>query len=241
MKKEKHFVAADAPHKKAEDVFATKQAVVTAALLLGAQLVIYTGVKPVVERLPKIDLSLPIDAVIPYVPFFFLPYLLCFAYWALMYIYIAGLDVRRRINLTAAALCSSVLFGLLFMLIPTEMARPEDPGTGFFGLLAKIAYSADSPVNLFPSFHCFASYLCFIGVRGAKEASIWLKIAAFLAALLTFASTMLVKQHYFVDFIPAVFIAELFWRLSLKTKLYLPFGRFLERIFSLFKLGGETV
>jgi len=235
MKKEKHEAPTAHPQKGIECGFFSKRSVVTAALLLGVQVVIYAGVKPVVERLPKIDLRLPIDAVIPYEPFFFLPYLLCFAYWALMYMYIAGLNKRCRANLTATALCSSVLIGLLFMLIPTQMDRPKDLGTGLFGWLAGIAYAADSPVNLFPSFHCFTSWMCFVGVRGAKEANLSLKIASFFAALLIFASTMLVKQHYFVDFIPSVIIAELFWYLSCKTKMYMPFERFLKRIFSLTK------
>lgn len=230
MKQEKDLALLDHPHKSTERSFLTKRVVLTAALLLGVQVTIYAGVKPIVERLPKVDLSLPIDAVIPYEPFFFLPYLLCFAYWALMYMYIAGLDKRRTANLAATVICSSVLIGLLFMLIPTEMARPKDIGTGFFGWLAATAYAADSPVNLFPSFHCFASWMCFVGVRGAKEANLSLKIASFFAALLIFASTMLVKQHYFVDFIPSVIIAELFWYLSRKTKMYVPFERFLMRI-----------
>ncbi|MCE5236295.1 MAG: phosphatase PAP2 family protein [Clostridiaceae bacterium] len=210
-----------------------KRAVVTAALLLGAQVLVYIAAKPVVALLPKVDFNLPIDARIPYMPAFFVPYLLCFAYWACMYLYIAGLGARRRSELTAAALCSSAVIGALFLLFPTEIERPAEPGGGFFGALAALAYGADTPYNLFPSFHCFASWLCFIGVRGAKEVKPWLKIAAFLAAILTFASTMLVKQHYFVDFIPSVFIAELFWLLARKTRLYLPFERFLERIFSL--------
>lgn len=210
-----------------------KRAVITAALLLGAQAGVYAAVKPIVERLPKLDMSLPIDAQIPYVPVFFIPYLLCFAFWALMYMYIAGLGERRRSVLAATALCASAVFGVLFVLLPTEIARPTELGTGFFGALAALVYSTDTPVNLFPSFHCFASWLCFLGVRGAKEAGLFIKLFAFLMALLVFASTMLVKQHYFVDFIPAMFIAELFWFLARKTRLYAPFERFLSRVFSL--------
>lgn len=210
-----------------------KRAVITAALALGAQVVIYAAVKPVVERLPKFDLSLPIDAQIPYVPVFFLPYILCFVSWALMYLYIAGLGEKRRSAFVAAALCSSAVFGALFVLLPTEMERPTELGTGLFGALAAIVYGADTPVNLFPSFHCFASWLCFVGVRGAKEAGLFVKLYAFFVALLVFASTMFVKQHYFVDFIPAVFFAELFWLLARKTRFSMPFERFLSRIFSL--------
>ena len=234
MKQEKQLISIDYPQKHTAGKFFTKRAVITTTLLLGVQVLIYAGVKPIVEQLPKVDLSLPIDAMIPYVPVFFLPYLICFAYWALMYTYIIGLNIRRTANLIVTVLCSSVLIGSLFIFIPTEMSRPEDLGKGFFGWLAKIAYAADSPVNLFPSFHCFASWMCFIGVRGVKEVKLWLKIASFFAALLTFASTMLVKQHYFMDFIPSVIIAELFWYLSRKTKMYLPF----ERLFSRHKLEG---
>jgi hypothetical protein len=210
-----------------------RRAVITAALLLGAQMVVYAAVKPVVERLPKIDLSLPIDAHIPYAPFFFIPYLLCFAHWALMYLYIAGLGERRRSALAVTALCSSAVFGALFVLLPTQIERPTELGTGLFGALAALVYGTDTPVNLFPSFHCFASWLCFVGVRGAKEAGLFVKLFALFMALLVFASTMLVKQHYFVDFIPAVLIAELFWFLGRKTRLSAPFERFLSRIFSL--------
>lgn len=229
MNKEKHLILIDHQKKRTAGKFFTKRSVITAALLLSMQVVIYAGVKPIVEQLPKVDLSLPIDAMIPYVPFFFLPYLICFAYWALMYTYIIGLNIRRTANLIVTVLCSSVVIGLLFIFIPTEMSRPEDLGAGFFGWLAKIAYAADSPVNLFPSFHCFTSWMCFVGIRGVKEVKLWLKITSFIMALLTFASTMFVKQHYFVDFIPSVIIAEFFWYLSHKIKMYLPFKRFFSR------------
>lgn len=212
-----------------------RSAVVTAVLLLLAQVVVYAATKPIVASLPKVDMSLGIDARIPYVPFFFVPYFLCFGYWGVLYAYIAGLGARRRANLAATALCSSVLIGALFVLIPTEIARPTDLGGGFYGFLASLAYEADTPLNLFPSFHCFASWLCFVGVRGAKEVKPWLKLTALLAALVTFASTVLVKQHYIVDFIPSVLIAEFFWLLSRKTGLYRPFERFLRRIFTLLK------
>ncbi len=213
-----------------------RRAVILAALLLGAQILVYAAAKPIAALLPKVDMSLPIDARIPYVPAFFLPYLGCFLYWPLMYLYIAALGGRRAASMAATSLCSSVVFFALFVLVPTEIERPAELGGGLFGWLARLAYTADTPYNLFPSYHCFASWLCFLGVRGAKEAGLPIKLLAFFAALLVFASTMLVKQHYFVDFIPSVLIAELFWLLSWKTALYKPFERMINRIDTL--LGG---
>ena len=208
-----------------------KRAILSAALLMGFQLLAYALAKPFVEQMPHFyDLSLHVDALIPYAPAFFVPYFLCFAYWPLMYLYLSTFSGRRLYAVAATSICASVMCFILFLLIPTSIERPKELGEGFFGFLAALAYGADTPYNLFPSFHCFTSWLCFVGVRGVKGLSPLFKAFTLFAALLVFASTMLVKQHFFVDFIPSVLLAEFFWLLSWKTGFYKPFGRVLERV-----------
>ena len=84
-------------------------------------------------------------------------------------------------------------------------------GTDTFTLwLLDLIYKADTPaLNLFPSMHCLASWLCFIGVRRMKNISLFGKAAVCFCALAVFASTQFVKQHYMADLFGGVLLAEL--------------------------------
>ena len=80
----------------------------------------------------------------------------------------------------------------------------------FFDHLRLFFYSldgSDTAYNLLPSFHCINSTLCYLGVAGRKEISIWFRGFSLVTAILIYASTLYVKQHYFMDVVASAALA----------------------------------
>ena len=94
------------------------------------------------------------------------------------------------------------------------MVRPEIEGTTVFDWLLRLTYFFDAADNLFPSIHCFVSWLCWIGVRGKKEIPKWYRIVSLLMAVFICISTLTVKQHVIADVPAGIALAELSYFLS---------------------------
>ena len=143
--------------------------------------------------------------------------------WANQSLFVIGRESREVCYevLTAeqiAKLCCLVAF----IAIPTTIIRPEVTGTGFFQWLSRLIYSMDSPDNLLPSVHCLENWICFRGAMKCKKVGKGYKIFTFVAAILVFASTLMVKQHVVLDVVAAIVVVEL--------------GLFLSRRFNLSKI-----
>ena len=106
--------------------------------------------------------------------------------------------------MTAKALCF-----VLFLLLPTTIARPEAAGSGLIGWLTRTIYAADTPVALFPSIHCVDSWLCWRFLMDCRKVPKWYKWVNFVFSLLVCASTVLVKQHVVVDIFAGIAVAEI--------------------------------
>ena len=159
------------------------------------------------------DLTLPVDLNIPFVPAFIVIYLGCFAYWVIEYM-IVSRDADIYAKYLTASFVGSLLCFLLFLAYPVGMARPEIPQIGFFALIMKITYGADRPVNLFPSMHCFASWICFISNRSKTAASKTHVAISFFMTVLICLSTLFVKQHIILDVVAGIVLAELSYALA---------------------------
>lgn len=87
-------------------------------------------------------------------------------------------------------------------------------------------------MNLFPSMHCMFAYMVFRGfmIAGLDKPVV---IGSGLFAALVCASTVFVKQHFFVDIIGGIVFGEVAVTLSMKTNAW----KLMDRIhFSLLRL-----
>ena len=94
------------------------------------------------------------------------------------------------------------------------MVRPDITGNSFADWALSVTYQSDSPDNLFPSLHCFMSWLCWIGVRGNDHVPKWYRNLSLVIAIAICISTLTVKQHVFVDAVAGVLLAEICYILS---------------------------
>lgn len=195
-------------------------------LALAINLLTYFGTRPLTDGLTHYDFSMGIDSLIPFVPAFIVFYVLAYVQWAVGYV---GISLESRdycYRILTGEILAKLMCLLCFFLIPTEMVRPEITGTSIWDSLTGMIYMADEPNNLFPSIHCLESWFCMRGTLGMKKAPAWYKWAMVAVSLGVFASTVLIKQHVFLDFIGAVAVAELALYISNKFRLYkLFYGR----------------
>ena len=177
--------------------------------LTGHYLALWIGFEPF---LPKIAL----DDMIPIVSIFIIPYIWSYAFWAMGPMAVSLCEKQHFKDYLASCLFSCVAVVFILALFPTYMDRVaeglyevvENPNV--FDKLRQFWYSLDGSAmayNLLPSLHCINSTLCYLGVAGRKEISGRFKVYTLITALLIFASTVFVKQHYFMDVVTGILLA----------------------------------
>ena len=203
--------------------------------LVGHYLASWIGFEPF---LPKIAF----DDMIPLTSIFIIPYVWAYAYWAMGPMAVSLCDKEHFKDFMAACVVSCVAGTLVLAFFPTYMDRvaeglydvPANPD--IFDKLRLFWYSMDgseTAYNLLPSFHCINSTLCYLGVAGRKELPLWFRIYSLVTTILIFASTVFVKQHFFLDIVTGVALAALAYFLCKKFhwgRMFTPVERMFAKI-----------
>ena len=179
----------------------------------------YYATKPISQKLTHYDISLPIDAAIPFIPAFSVIYVLAYIQWVAGYILITrdSRELCRRV--VTGEIISKLICMALFLLYPTTMARAEIVSDGPFDTLVRYIYRMDAAENFFPSIHCLESWVCFRGAMWMKKTGRWYRYFSLLFSLLVFASTVLIKQHAAVDIIGGILTAEIGQQIARRIEL----------------------
>lgn len=154
------------------------------------------------------DVSIPLDGKIPLSTPFIAIYVLAYCQWVV----VLWLTTRESMDLffqaSAAEILGKFIAIPIFLVFPTAMVRPEIAGSGFFDELTRLIYALDAPDNLFPSLHCYDSWLCLRCVCRMKNVPGWFKWANGIFSVLVFASVVLVKQHLLLDIVGGIVLGE---------------------------------
>ena len=177
---------------------------------------VYFGSRIITTGLYHYDLSIFIDKQLPFVPPMMIIYVLAYVHWIVGFIVIGRESREICYELMSAEQIAKIICLLCFLAIPATITRPEITGDGFCNWLSKLIYMADNPDNLFPSIHCLESWLVFRGAMKCKREGNTYKIVMLISAIMVFASTLLVKQHVFVDVIGGIAVVEIGLFLSRK-------------------------
>lgn len=169
----------------------------------------YTGSKFINQGFEHHEVSLAIDAAIPLSPDWVIVYVATFFFWAAGLVMIMREEKPLCFELFSAIIISYAFCFGFFLLYPTTMERPALVGSGYPERLLGVLWELDAPTNLFPSMHCLLSWLCFRMSLRCKRANTFYRVFSFFAAVMIFASVVLVKQHVFADIIGGVLFAEL--------------------------------
>ena len=191
---------------------------------------IYGGTQIITKNTYHHDFTTGWDRKVPFVKEWVVIYLVCFAFWIINYILIAQEGKEQCYRFVSADLLSRIICGVFFIMLPTTNIRPIIHGTDFFSYMVKFVYGIDSATNLFPSIHCLVSWFCFIGIRKSKKVPLWYKVFSCIFAILVCASTQFTKQHYLIDIVGGILIAELCFYLTNHTQFYSKVEMFFDKV-----------
>lgn len=201
--------------------------------ILAFNSLVYWGSGVVTASRYHYDFTLAFDRAVPLIPGFIWIYILAFPFWGVNYILAAqrGKDSFYRFVATDLTVHFACL--VIFLLVPTTNIRPEITGNSLSESVLRLVYQMDggnSPSNLLPSIHCYVSWLCWRGLKGAKEIPKKYQNFSLVFAILIIISTQVLKQHYIVDAVLAVALVEISWRYYEKGEHHLAFRRTFEKL-----------
>ena len=112
---------------------------------------------------------------------------------------------------------------IVFTVYPTRMDRVAEnllnDNPGVLNQALQWIYNMDGGrygTNLAPSYHCLISTCCYMGVAKCPEYAKSYRIFSAVFCALIFASTVLCKQHYFIDIPTGIIIGYIAMKLAMK-------------------------
>ena len=190
------------------------------SLLLAVGVILTALIYPLLNHGPAvIDLHTPLDAAIPLVPLFVIPYLSLQPYIIISLILFLFLRTPYFQSACLALLSVWFISYAFYALLQSAVIRPVLTGPDLFSRLVMTVYSLDQPFNDFPSLHtALSTVLAIHWVRLNKPLGIMLS----LWTALIVASTVLIKQHYLADVALGLALAFAFSALSSRINLPYP-------------------
>lgn len=165
-----------------------------------------------------IDVRIPLDEALPYVPALVIPYYSLYAYYPIA-AWMASREPLRDDGLLffQRMLVVTWITFSMYLLFPVEIdLRDQAVGAeGLFGVLMDGMHQADEPWNAWPSIHVLQSLLIVLFVRWTlKNEGKWNPLLAgsiWTACGLLIISTVLIKQHFLFDAISAIVLVTVMW------------------------------
>jgi membrane-associated phospholipid phosphatase len=154
------------------------------------------------DRLPpRYDLSTPLDAAIPFLPW---THPLYMSFFLLLMVAAWQLDAREFVRMLGAVLVMDVVCFLGFVLFTAHYPRPdvESIASPYWREEFRWMWSRDRPGNTFPSLHVAATVLGTLRLRRRRGGNWWGGWAALICV-----STLTVKQHFIVDVLGGIAVA----------------------------------
>lgn len=187
-------------------------------LALAANFIIYFGVSQLRDHLAFHSLALPVDDRIPFFAPFIIFYILAYVQWIINYLLIAREGKAFCYHFIYGDVISKLFCLVFFLFFPTTLVRPAVTGHSICDQLVRLVYQIDAPVNLFPSIHCLESWCCIHAALRMKKTPRWYLPITIVMSFCVFASTLLVKQHVFVDIFGGILVFEAGYYLARKIK-----------------------
>jgi hypothetical protein len=162
----------------------------------------------------------PLDALVPYVPLFVLPYLFI---WFFPVVLMGGLyrnlgmrDPAPYLRLSLALLALMGICYTIWILLPVRVDLRIDEAVlrqgGFLDELVRRNYKVASLWNACPSFHVASPWFLYRILRHHVPGR---HPVFFFLALSIIASTVFIRIHYLADIVGGVLVSELIFRVIL--------------------------
>ena len=174
-----------------------------------------------------------LDDMIPFCEVFVIPYMLWFAYVAVVVAYFFLHDRDDYFRIFVFLCTGMTVFLLVSTLWPNgHRLRPHImPRDNIFTYLVSALYEADTPTNLWPSIHVYNSLGCHIAVMKSRRLRQHkgIRIASFILCTSIIMSTMFIKQHSVFDVATAFIMAAAMYGIVYSTDVLLHSYRNLQK------------
>lgn len=174
-----------------------------------------------------------LDDHIPFCEVFVIPYMLWFAYVAIVVMYFFFHDKDDYFRTCTFLFTGMTVFLLVSTLWPNgHHLRPYImPRDNIFIQLVAMLYKADTPTNLWPSIHVYNSLGCHIAVMKSNrlEKHKGIRIGSFILCTSIIMSTMLIKQHSVFDVTTAFIMAAIMYGVVYRSDVLINFYHNLQK------------
>lgn len=168
-----------------------------------------------------------LDDHIPFFEVFVIPYMLWFAYVAVVIMYFFFRDKDDYFRTCTFLFTGMTVFLLVSTLWPNgHHLRPNTmPRDNIFTWLVSVLYKADTPTNLWPSIHVYNSLGCHIAVMRSQHLAKHkgVRIGSLILCISIIMSTMLIKQHSVFDVATAFIMAAVMYGIVYRSDVLINF------------------
>lgn len=180
-------------------------------ILLLTIIALYLGIYRLVQMMNPVGFNLEIrlDTYFPFIPEFVVIYLLHIPMILFVFaFYWNDYKTYRSMSLMTIAIISIAI--TIYSAFQTEVLRPIIASTDFFSQLTNTIYKYDMPNNTFPSLHVAltSSITAFVYEKDTKVGLVLIPLT-----ILIILSTMLIKQHVFLDIIGGLMLVFVVFKL----------------------------
>lgn len=162
-----------------------------------------------------------IDDMIPFNEWFVIPYLTWHPLIVIVLLYTLVNETDNFRNLMKFFILTFTLTMVIYVVYPTCLELRPDvlPRENVLTDVVRFIYTVDTPTNVCPSLHIIGSLgLLFVSWDTRGKDSVIKKLFMALAVVFICISTMVMKQHSFVDILVALPISFIGWVLCFRGK-----------------------
>lgn len=160
-------------------------------------------------------IHMAIDDYIPFCEVFIVPYLLWFAYVALVVLYFFFKDKEDYYRVCAFLATGMTVFLVISTLWPNghHLRLEEFPRDNIFTHMVAALWKTDTPTNLWPSIHVYNSIGAHIAITKSKhfENRKGIRTASFFLAVSIILATVFIKQHSCFDVLTAFALSAIMY------------------------------
>lgn len=153
------------------------------------------------------NLITALDRAIPFVKEFIIPYVMWYPMVPLVFLYICLKDKETYCRMLISLAVSLIISYITFFFFQTTVPRPELVGNDVFTNIIRVLYSADRPINCFPSIHVMTCFLMIEGVWFTKGKNTKFAVITTIVNVIIILSTVFIKQHVVLDGVFGIAIA----------------------------------
>ncbi|MDD4715938.1 MAG: hypothetical protein PHT34_05285 [Oscillospiraceae bacterium] len=191
-------------------------------LLLGvaawaAYIILFFILKQNIE--PKYFIHCRLDDYIPFLKWFYLPYVFWYVYLFVTLLYFGITDKMHYIRMQVHIFMGLIVCFCVFLLYPNAIDfRPVITEQDFLSRMISAMFAIDKSTMVTPSMHVFCALCLHMGIANGPRTRNHkrLVLSSFIVMVLICSSTVLIKQHSIID---------IFWGVVLAVLLYFPVYR----------------